>query len=161
MAIAGTVAVSLCSPGADELGAEIGPVVVAVGRRYVPTPRPDLHTVQPHQTRDPLMVRKRALGPQLGSDPPIALGRALVLNGLHARDERRVVGHVSISGVVERASGDTHHAASFGDEEGSGPVLTEPLPSRAGRQACNAFLKSSFSRARRPTIRSRAAMRAP
>ena len=139
---------------------EDGPVVIAVGRRDIPAPRPDLHAVKPHQTGHPLMVGEHTLSAQFRSNPPIAVGRALVLNSLNERDKRRVVGHVGAGSVVERAPGDLHHAASFGDGEGNGPVITERQPSGAGREACDAFFKSSFSSARRPTIRSRAAMRA-
>ena len=86
--------------------------------------------MKPHQARHPLVVRSGASSAQLRRNPPVAIERVFALNRLYSCDKRCVVRRIGTGVVLERAAGDLHHATSFGDGEGRGPVITDGLPSR-------------------------------
>src|SRR5690348_1292206 len=127
--------------------------MVAVRGDDIAALRPHPHAVQAHQTRDALPINQCSFGTQLRRHAPVAVSLKLAPDRVHALDERGLI-QLTERLFVKSASGQLHHAASFGNGEASGPVITEGLASLGVREACEAFLRRSFSSASRPTIRS-------
>src|SRR5262245_30607548 len=112
-----------------------------------------------HQSHDLLVIDDMALGTQLNSDTPVAVGRPLSADLLDAFDERRLE-QLPLRLVIECRACEAHQTASFLDGEAGGPAMTDVVALLAWAAAREASFRNSFSSVSLPTSRSRAAMRA-
>src|SRR5215471_1830314 len=133
-------------------------IVVAVGRDDKTPAGPHGKPVFFHQSHDLFVIDDTALGPQLDSDAPVAVGRPLGTDLLDAFDEPRLLNQLALGLVIVRRSRETHQPASFLDAEAGGPATTDVVALLGWAAAREAPFRNSFSSVSLPTSRSRAAI---
>ena len=108
-----------------------------------------LQVVFAHEAADLLGIDGNPAMAQLGTNPAIAIGLKLIADLHHDRDDCSVASRQGGNVVVGRAR-QAHQAASFGDREATGPVMTDVFALLGRGALFRAPFKNSISRALPP-----------